>query len=150
MILDRIENKDCYVAAHPLFREAFAFIEEYLKNPAEPSTYEICGTDLFAKVQDYETHEEGAFEAHDRYIDIQFVVNGVEKVGYVNRKKLGVAVQHDVEADVMFFKDGEDCVEFLLTPGEFAIFFPDDAHKPSQKVGTVAHVRKMVLKVKIQ
>lgn len=150
MILDRIENKDCYVAAHPLFREAFAFIEEYLKNPGEPGTYEICGTDLYAKVQDYETREEGAFEVHDRYIDIQFMVDGVEKVEYVNRKKLGAAVRHNVEADVLFFKDGEDCVDFLLTPGEFAIFFPDDAHKPSQKAGTAALVRKMVLKVKVK
>ena len=74
----------------------------------------------------------------------------VEKVEYVNRKKLGAAVRHNVEADVLFFEDGEDCVDFLLTSVEFAIFFPDDEHKPSQKAGTAAQVRKMVLKVKVK
>lgn len=148
MILDKFGNKDYYVNAHPLFERAFAYIGEYLKNPAEPGVYEICGDDLFVKVQEYETREEGFLEIHDRYIDIQYMLEGAEKVYYTESEGLEPACAYDEKEDVLFFKDREGCVEFLFEAGYFAIFFPNDAHKPSMKVGEKAGARKLVFKVR--
>lgn len=150
MILDKICNKEYYINTHPLFAKAFEYAEAYLKNPVEPGMYEICGQDLFVKVQDYETREEGFLEVHDKYIDIQCMIEGVEKVYYTERQGLESACEYDENEDALFLKDGEDCVEFLFQAGEFAVFFPWDAHKPAMCVGEKARAKKLVFKVKVQ
>lgn len=149
MILDKIENKDYYINIHPLFAKAFAYIDEYLKNPVGTGTYEICGDDLFVKVQDFETREEGFLEAHDRYIDIQWIIEGVEKVYYTERQGLEPVCEYNEADDYILFKDGECSVEFLFQAGYFAIFFPVDAHKPSIKLSEKARVKKLVFKVRL-
>ena len=59
MILDKLYNAHNYINIHPLFGKVVEFVDNYLKNPIAPGTYEICGQDLFVKVQNYETREEG-------------------------------------------------------------------------------------------
>ena len=44
--------------------------------------YEICSEDLYVVVQEYETREEGLLEVHNKYIDIQCMVEGIEKIYY--------------------------------------------------------------------
>ena len=147
MIYDRIENKDLYVNAHPLFGKAFAFIEEYLKTPKEPGEYKICGDDLFAKVMSYETRSEGFFEVHNKYIDIQFIAEGEEGVGYGQRADFKPVEVND-EQDYVFMEGDGQKLDFVLNKGEFAVFFPDDAHKPSMDTAQKNNVIKVVLKVK--
>ena len=51
--------------------------------------------------------------------------------------------QYDAEKDIEFFDDVPDTYVTVL-PGEFVVFFPDDAHAPL--IGTGA-VHKVVIKV---
>ena len=148
MILDSIKNKNQYVNMHPLFKKAFDFIEAYIENECAPGVYEICGKDLFAKVQEYDTRSEGAFEVHNQYIDIQYITNGTEKIEYGCRNDFSVST-YDEKDDFLFLKGGKKKMEFVLNHGEFVIFFPDDAHKPSLDVEGTSRVTKVVLKVKI-
>ena len=74
MILDKFENREKYININPLFARAFMFIEEYLQAPIETGVYEIIGRDLFAVVQKYTTKERGFYEAHNKYIDIQYII----------------------------------------------------------------------------
>ena len=149
MIFDSFSNKSSYLSTNPLFEKAFDYLENYLKNPVAPGRYEICGKDLFVMVQNYETRDEGLFEAHDQYIDIQCMISGTENVYYANRNNLQVLEEYDENKDVAFYKDSDGCVEFLLRDGEFMIFFPQDAHKPAMAVNGKNDVVKLVFKVKV-
>lgn len=102
------------------------------------------------KVQNYETREEGFLEVHDEYIDVQCMISGMEKVYYTKSKGLTHACDYDENEDVLFLKDREGCVEFLFQAGEFAVFFPWDAHKLAMCVGEKARAKKLVFKVKVQ
>lgn len=149
MILDTWNNRSYYANTHPLFPEAFAYIEEYLKNPVMPGIYEIRGKDLFAKVQEYETRTTGYLEVHDEYIDIQFMVEGIERVEYAYRDGLEAAMPYNEKEDALFLKDCDKGFSFDLTSGSFAIFFPGDAHKPAMCVDMPKAAKKVVLKVKL-
>ena len=150
MIFDRLENKACYTNAHPLLAKAFEFLEEYNKNPLAAGNYEIVGTDLFAKVLHYETKPEGKYETHRKYIDIQYMVEGSERVYYRDTKDDMIhRDEYNEVKDVIFYQDSTEDFEFVLTPGRFAIFFPEDVHKPSISVNQPEAVKKIVLKVLI-
>ena len=149
MIFDKIVNYHYYVNTHPLFEKAFEYVENYLKDPVAPGIYEICGKDLFVKVQDYETREEGFFEVHDQYIDIQCMVEGAEMVYYTEREGLIPAAPYDAKEDAQFLLNRDDCLEFLFRAGEMAVFFPNDAHKPAMQITEKARAKKLVFKVKI-
>lgn len=149
MILDKTYNAKYYLSMHPLFPKAMEFLEAYLENPVPAGIYEICGKDLFVKVQDYETRENGFLEVHDHYIDVQCMIAGTEKVYYTERKGLEPACDYDENEDALFLQDRNGCIEFLFHGGEIAIFFPWDAHKPAMCVGEKTQAKKLVFKVKI-
>ena len=148
MILDLIKNKDLYVKAHPLFEKAFEFIEEYLKNPLEPGEYKICGDDLLARIMEYNTREDGLFEVHNKYIDIQYIAEGAERIAYGRREDF-TPLEYDAEGDFLFLEGRREKLEFVLSEGEFVVFFPEDAHKPSLDLEETQKVKKVVLKVKV-
>lgn len=148
MVLDSIKNKNLYVNMHPLFKKAFDFIEAYIETEIEPGVYEICGEDMFAKVQEYDTRSDGAFEVHNKYIDIQYIAKGTEKIEYGCRNDFSIST-YDEKEDFLFLQ-GKKKMEFVLNKGEFVIFFPNDAHKPSLDVAGTSKVIKVVLKVKVK
>lgn len=149
MILDSWRNRSYYVNVHPLFGEAFTYIEECLKGTVTTGTYRIKGQDILAKVQEYKSRIEGQLEVHDKYIDIQFIVEGNERIEYVEREGLEMSVEYNEEDDVLFLKDTENIMNLFLKEGEFAVFFPSDAHKAAMSIDYPEKVKKIVLKVKI-
>jgi YhcH/YjgK/YiaL family protein len=108
---------------------------------------------MYMMVQQYNTRswEEGKFEAHDTYIDIQFYVSGEEFVYVEDRSKLKVSEPYDKDRDVVKFYDiSVSPVKLRMTPGTAAIFFPEDGHKPNCMIdGVPAPVKKIVMKVKL-
>lgn len=149
MIYDSWNNRAMYEKQHPLFSEGFAFIAQCIENFPEPGTYEISGKDLFAKVQAFTTRQKGYYETHDQYIDIQYMAEGEELVYIAHRNELTAKEVYDPVEDVRFYKDDELKSCFVFKAGSFVIFFPDDAHKPSMKMGEPANAKKIVLKVRL-
>ena len=86
------------------------------------------------------------FECHDKNIDIQVCVKGLETIAWKPREKC-VAPNGDYnpEKDVRFVSDAPD-MSFQLTDGQFAIFYPEDVHAPMIGEG---EIKKLVFKVKI-
>ena len=83
-------------------------------------------------------------EAHRGYIDIQYVIDGADLIGI--RKTSGCANPiggYDRQKDIIFFNDKPEKY-IKLKPGEFAIFFPDDAHAP---LSGRAAAHKAVIKI---
>ena len=77
------------------------------------------------------------------------MVEGEELIYVTNIDNLTVTEPYSEEKDVMFFTGGEDVEPILMTPGKYLIFYPQDGHKPSVRVGeTGSSVKKVVFKVK--
>ena len=100
-------------------------------------------------VQTYDTkpRSAGRWEAHKRYIDIQFIVEGEEVMGVAPVSELTEKTPFDPAKDVGFF-DGTGQF-FTMRAGEFAILYPHDAHMPQIAPGEPAYVRKVVVKVAV-
>ena len=152
MIFDRIENSKTYYSIHKNFEKGFDFIKKALTENLAPGKYEIDGKELFASVSEYDTKKDtdGVAEAHKYYIDIQFIVWGEELMKSLDISKAQPKTVYNGEKDVQFFLDGEWSSVNVLESGDFAIFFPNDVHKPNLAVNDQpAPVKKIVVKVKI-
>lgn len=152
MITGNIKNADRYYSLHPLFKAAF---EAYLNLTAAktaPGTYEINGHELYASVQSYNTRTvlDMKFENHKKYIDIQFVVSGEEYIPSAPVNTLEESEGYNEDEDISFYSDAPaHFTSTYLGEGDFAIFFPEDAHAPRIAVTTPQHVDKIVIKVAV-
>lgn len=150
MIIDTLSNAGKYHGVHPLFAQAFKFVNSQDLNALEPGAYEVAGEDLKAVVMDkagktaLESLEK--FECHDGHIDIQVLIQGNEQIGWKPRADCKEAKgDYNVEKDVLFYNDSPD-MYFQLKPGQFVILFPEDVHAPMISKG---NVKKLVIKVKV-
>ncbi len=151
MIIDNLTNAEKYFCVNHLFAKAFAYIKLQNLEAIEAGRYEIEGDELKAIVSDKQgmTADESAskFECHDKHIDIQLCINGIEQIDWKPRdtcvQQKGV---YNPDKDVLFYNDVPDMF-FQLTNGQFAIFFPTDVH--AAMIGR-NHIKKMVIRVKIK
>ncbi|MDI3547825.1 MAG: hypothetical protein PWR10_1477 [Halanaerobiales bacterium] len=148
MIIDSLENASSYYGISEKLKKAFKFLEERDLAEMEVGKYEIDGENIFAIVDSYETkpEEEGVWEGHRKYIDIQYLVEGIELIGYSNLEKMNLK-EYDVEKDFAVFA-GEG--EFLkLEAGYFMVFMPQDIHMPGIAVDGSQAAKKVIVKVKV-
>lgn len=112
--------------------------------------YEIDGDRVFALVQRYGTApaEPPKFEAHRKFIDVQYVAEGAEVIGCAPLALLRVSEPYDGEKDVCFgsVPDGA-WTPLALKAGELAVLWPADAHAPRLPSGAPGPVVKIVVKV---
>ena len=117
----------------------------------EPGTYEISGHDMYAMIQDITAQpaKERRAERHDLYLDIQYIVSGVERMGYVPYTGKETVTENPEGKDVMFY-DGFEHEDFVdVTAGSFCIFFSNDIHRPGCAAGGEGSpVRKVVVKIR--
>ena len=149
MIVGNIKDRRIYETAHPLFSQAFDFIKSYLEEKKPVGKYEILGDALFAMVQEYDSKEDAKMEVHDKYIDLQFIVSGEEKMLWAPREELAIITPFPENKDTEIVEVGDRPATLILHAGEFAIFYPTDAHKPGLAVDTPTPVEKIVLKIKV-
>jgi biofilm protein TabA len=152
MIIDSLPNAAKYFPVHPLFPRAFDFISRNWSDlpRMEPGKYDIDGDNLKAIVSNKkgmtEAESLSKFECHNRHIDIQLCIRGLERMGWKPREKCSNPKgDYNAEKDVSFYDDTPDMF-FNITDGQFAIFFPEDVHAPM--IGD-DEIRKLVIKVKI-
>jgi biofilm protein TabA len=150
MIIDTISNASKYFSVHPLFAKAFEYIQKTDLDTIEMGKYEIDGDNLraiFSSKKGMSSAESVArFECHDKHIDIQLCIKGVEQIGWKPREKCVTQnVGYNPDKDVQLYHEQPD-MYFQLTDGQFAIFFPEDVHAPM--IGDT-EIKKLVIKVKI-
>jgi|SRR5664279_147776 len=131
--------------------KAFRFLKNNDLSKLETKRYDIDGDNLFATVSEYVTKNEETtnFEAHRKYIDIQYVISGKEimNVAPINTVK-DVISPYDSSKDIEFITVGK-IVKYSAGQDKFFIFFPGDAHRPGLKDGVNSQVKKIVLKLKV-
>ncbi len=149
MIIDSLANAAKYEGLHPLFAQAFNHIRHTPLATSDPGKSDIAeGLKAILSQAPGKTEEASLakFECHNQHIDIQYCVNGKERIGWRPRAScVQPKGEYDAEKDVLFFADKPDTF-FELQDGQFAIFFPEDVHAPMIGEG---EIRKLVIKVKI-
>lgn len=151
MLTSHLKLADKYDYLSKKFVKAYEFLRTEDLAVLPVGNVEIDGKEIFANVQEYTTMpwEECAFEAHDQYFDIQYVVSGKEMFGYVKREGLKEAAPYDAEKDLVFFEEPDCSGQILLEAGDLAIVPPEDAHKPRCIARESCKVKKIVVKVRV-
>ena len=149
MIIDTLANASKYFSLHPSFAKAFDYINQNNVATLADGIYETPeGLKVIVNTGMGKTAESSLakFECHDKNIDIQLCVKGLETMAWRPREKcLTPNGEYNPDKDVRFFSDAPD-MSFQLTDGQFAVFFPEDVHAPMIGDG---EIKKVVIKVKI-
>lgn len=138
------------------YPEAIQFALDYIKNTdfdkLEAGRYQLKGDLIYVQVLDLETKYKSDIlpEVHRNYLDVQYLHAGQERMGVT--PDLGhykIAKAYDPERDIQFYEDVENEVELICRPGNFAVFFPEDVHRPGCVEGQPGKIRKVVVKIAV-
>jgi len=149
MILDSLKNAPIYLPFNFLFNKAFDFIEKNDLTKMEPGKYVLDGDNLILTIAEIDGKNQNIakLETHKKYIDIQLVLCGQETMGWAALEKCTHETEpYNPEKDITFYSD-KATTYLTVNPGEFVVFFPDDAHAPA--IGT-GPIKKAIVKVLVQ
>ncbi|MFC2135040.1 YhcH/YjgK/YiaL family protein [Bacteroidota bacterium] len=149
MIFDTISNAEIYYGLGEKFERALNFLKDTDFSNMEACKIDIDGDNMFAMVQEYKTKDpdDGKWEAHRNYIDIQYILSGSEDFGFVNFEYLDILEPYNEETDKALYEGDGDFLQ--LHEGEFVILFPYEAHMPCLAIEESETVRKVVIKVAV-
>ena len=134
MIFGDINNVDEIKNSYPIsIMKAIKYLKENDFINMKPGVYEIDGKNIYAQVVEKTTKERiyAKPEVHREYIDVQFSVEGKEIIGFA-RDSSKNKVSEDLlkEEDVLFYENVQGESDLVMNPGNFAVFFPNDVHRP--------------------
>ncbi|NMB96081.1 MAG: DUF386 domain-containing protein [Clostridiaceae bacterium] len=149
MIIDRLKNSHIYYSISDRIKTALDFLKSSDFDVLKPGKYEINGFEVMAICEEYITkpRENVVWEAHRKFIDIQFIVKGAEFIGYSDIEDMKVTKQYDHQKDSLNLDGNGNFL--LLRPGTFMILMPHDVHAPGFCVSEPEYVKKIVMKVLI-
>lgn len=153
MIFGNIENTNGLMEILPdAIQKALKFLKENDISSKEVGEYEIQGRDIYVQIIDTVTKDpkDAKPEVHRKYIDIQFLSKGSEKIKFtIDNGKNKVYQDILEERDLLFYESVENESELVMKPGNFAIFYPQDVHTPALINEKPESIRKVVVKVKV-
>lgn len=116
---------------------------------APPGRYNIAGNSIFALVSEEQTSlpDKRRGEYHQRYLDIQLLLRGEEWIG-IDPHKGGAEAAEQVGEDLWLVHSAPSTY-VALTPGDIAIFWPTELHRPLCTLTQPAMVKKVVIKVEL-
>jgi YhcH/YjgK/YiaL family protein len=149
MIVDLLANSHLYRGLSPRIDRAFAYLHETDLAALEPGDYEIDGKKIYARALTYTTRlpEQGVWEAHRRYIDLQVMVHGEERICYAPLSRLTPGA-YDAAKDFLRLSGNGDSI--TLQSGSFMLLWPDDGHMPCLAVGAPGPIKKVVVKIAVE
>jgi len=150
LILDTLTNRGRYGRMSPGIDRALDYLSSTDFTVLEDGKQLIDGEGSYALIMTYSTEPESerSFEAHRKYLDIQFILQGREIIFWAPASELSPMGDYSQEKDIVFFS-GDARARLQLTSGSFAVFYPEDAHKPNCAWNGPQRVRKVVVKVRI-
>lgn len=147
MIIDNIRNITFYEGLLPGLLKALEAIEDQYKL-MEPGRYEY--EDGFFMVQKGQTKpmQEGLFEAHRKYIDVQIVVHGEEEIAWAELHDTKLVTPYNEEKDASYY-EGDESHHMKISEGMFYVANPHDAHKAVRHTDSQHTFEKIVIKIPI-
>ena len=155
MIIGNIQDEETegivYSAA---MNRALSYLRETDFSKLADGRYEIDGDRIYATVSHYRTKPEKECrpESHRRYVDVQFVAEGQEFIGWCAfTPALKEATPYDEKKDIIFYEKLEPESYFVLSEGCFAILLPKDIHRPCVAIDDEpSTVLKVVVKIAVE
>ena len=151
MIIAKLDQLTQQAAVDPRLRKGLEFLKQLDPQELEPGTVEVAGREVYAMIQSYTSRpvtEPLRFEAHRKYLDIQYLVSGTEAMGWAPLEQLEVNMPYNEERDVMLGTVPAEARTLVPFTGGYAILlYPSDAHGPGLAAGEPQPIVKVVVKV---
>lgn len=150
MIFDYIDNIEQYRHVSKNMGKFVDYVKEHDLSRYEAGHY-VIDEDVYFDVKKYQTRspEESGWETHRKYIDIQYILNGIELIGIMPATMMCIKEPYNEIKDKQTYKQVEKRSIMRLTDGMFVILFPQDAHQPKMWDENITDNKKVVVKVKI-
>ena len=145
MIYDKLENLETYEGISPRVMQGLKLLRDTNFSALEDGKHIVDGDNLYFSLQSYDTKVNELAEAHRKYIDIQYLLEGEEEIGVAGLSDMGEPVESKPEKDV--WKYAGDMKNLRLGNGYFVVLWPQDAHAPCRMIDEPKHVHKVVVKV---
>jgi biofilm protein TabA len=153
MIVTDLTHLSQQASPFPRLQTALEFLKNADLQDLPDGRVEIEGSQIYALVQTYNSKPENSnprFEAHLRYLDIQYIATGNELIGWAPLDQFVPENSYNPEKDVVKGLVRPEAITFVrLSAGQAAILYPEDAHAPGLADGDSSPVKKIVVKVSI-
>ncbi len=154
MVIGSIETIEKEKLSYPpAIWDALVYLKTQDFSKMADGKYPVGDKGITAIVQHYKTRpvEKCLPEAHEKFIDIQFLVDGEEALGWCPLSPdLVVAENYDKDKDIVFYKSLVPDSSVILVPGSFAVLYPLDVHRPGCALDEPEPVSKVVVKVPVE
>jgi biofilm protein TabA len=150
MIFDSVPNLGKYTCIRGL-SDIISFINTHNLSEMKEGVFEIRNKDLFARTVTYDLKEknDGNFEAHRFYADLQIIIKGKERIQTAHHDDATVVSGYDSDGDYELFSCSKNISDAILRPNEFALFYPNELHKPACSVdGEMTTIKKVIFKIR--
>lgn len=146
MILCPYKDLGRYAPVIPGLEEAMQAVAEMKQ--WTPGTIQLSnGNRILIQDVTLKPAEGALFEAHRSYLDVQYIVEGEETVGWAPLDTVTPTVEFDTGKDIGRYT-GQ--AQFLHIPaGTCYVAFPEDAHMPGVTLDEEKPARKLVFKLKL-
>ena len=121
--------------------EMLSLVEKLSKNWVE-GRYELSDG-AYANAESYMTKEESVFERHEKFIDIQIVMEGMEVIEMITPR---VKQEYDANRDIEFV-DIPEVKRVYMNAGSHCVIDTDTFHMPCMDCCGKHFVKKIVIKV---
>lgn len=152
MIKNSLKYTKNYYNLSNKIKLALEYLEKNDLKVFDNGRYDILGDDVYVNVQDYTSKPktQGKWEAHKKYIDIQFMIKGTERIGVGEIDNYQTTEAYDESKDLEFFAVANDNYQFInMNENDFIILYPQDVHMPQIAMNTPSYVKKAVVKISI-
>ena len=150
MIFDSLDNAGCYFTAD-WWSETIAYIRSATRS-LEDGVHPVRADAIVARVHTGQTRpaSEAVLESHRAYVDVHVVLEGRETIAVWPTDRLIVRTPYNVEQDVAFYDPPPvEGLRLDLSPGFFAVLFPQDAHMTQLTDRRPAAIKKLVMKISV-
>lgn len=153
MIYGELKNLEAEKTAFsPILQKGLLYLKNTDLANLSIGRHDIDGDNMFALVSEYQPapKTDRRPEAHQKYIDIQYLALGEEIIGWsLLASDYEILEDELAKKDIVFYKEVRQEIDLVLEPGVYAIFFPSDVHRPCCISGSVKPVKKIVIKIAI-
>ena len=147
--IDKVQFAEQYTLNKAIWDKAFLYLKETNLKTLSTGRHDIDGENIYATVSEgpLKDYDKTTFESHKKYIDLQLVISGEEKMGKASPAELILNKPYSEENDIMFYAgDGKI---YTVPENTFILFFPSNAHRPSISPGGNKIVKKIVVKIRV-
>lgn len=134
-----------------LYPKIYEFLQNNNMSTLEEKRYELGDGD-YVNVESYNTYDFSVrrYESHKKYIDIQYIIIGEEKIVVKPVSDLHLVEEYCDSRDIAFYNNDVIGRDYMLKEGEMLELFPEDGHMPCISINDSVKVKKAVFKIQIK